>query len=274
MNFHRSSIVTLVLALGCSNRDGEVTSTMTTSETATTSDDSSTQVSTQDSETSPTTGAVPLCGNGLLEAGEECDDGAENDDSATCKSDCTANVCGDGVLLPSAEVCDDGNIQPGDGCDATCQVEVIPLCPPGTINILVNGGFEDGTLPPWKSDGTATAITGNPHSAMWSARVDGNAYLQQDLASATPVIDIMNATFWSWHDTSDEPVMLVEWVYDDLMVDSLLLEGVLDGWQMHDIIDKFDPAKSLLGFRVWGYFSDAPGPDVAVFDDFSFCVTR
>lgn len=31
-------------------------------------------------------------------------------------------ICGDG-LLEGAETCDDGNVVPGDGCDASCQVE-------------------------------------------------------------------------------------------------------------------------------------------------------
>ena len=39
-----------------------------------------------------------LCGNGILNisAGEECDDGGE---SATCDSDCTHVICGDGIIL-------------------------------------------------------------------------------------------------------------------------------------------------------------------------------
>ena len=39
------------------------------------------------------------CGNGVVDPGEECDDGAENSDQVAdaCRSDCTLPVCGDGV---------------------------------------------------------------------------------------------------------------------------------------------------------------------------------
>jgi len=36
---------------------------------------------------------------------------------------CSAPVCGDGVLT-SNEACDDGGVAPGDGCDASCELEV------------------------------------------------------------------------------------------------------------------------------------------------------
>jgi cysteine-rich repeat protein len=32
-------------------------------------------------------------------------------------------VCGDGIIDGPGEQCDDGNVTPGDGCDATCQPE-------------------------------------------------------------------------------------------------------------------------------------------------------
>ncbi|MFW2389257.1 MAG: DUF4215 domain-containing protein, partial [Polyangiales bacterium] len=97
-----------------------------------------------------------VCGNGLLERGEACDDGGVlpgDGCSATCfveeqddGSDCTvggneacasgvcdetetpstceaADVCGNGVI-ESGEVCDDGNGDAGDGCDPRCLLEV------------------------------------------------------------------------------------------------------------------------------------------------------
>ncbi|MEZ4382178.1 MAG: DUF4215 domain-containing protein [Nannocystaceae bacterium] len=60
-----------------------------------------------------------VCGNGEIEGGEECDDG--NDvDTDDCKSDCTANVCGDGAVYEGVEECDDGNDVDTDDCTATC----------------------------------------------------------------------------------------------------------------------------------------------------------
>jgi hypothetical protein len=41
----------------------------------------------------------PLCGNGKVERGEACDDGAA---TARCDTDCTAPACGDGLLNTAA----------------------------------------------------------------------------------------------------------------------------------------------------------------------------
>ncbi len=60
------------------------------------------------------------CGNGVVEAPEECDDGGE---SITCDSDCTLAECGDGTLNPTAgEQCDDNNTNPDDGCTDSCTI--------------------------------------------------------------------------------------------------------------------------------------------------------
>lgn len=68
------------------------------------------------------TGAV--CGNGILEGAEVCDDGNTNNGdgcSVSCQSEAVA-TCGDGIVS-GAEVCDDGNTNNGDGCSATCAIE-------------------------------------------------------------------------------------------------------------------------------------------------------
>jgi len=97
-----------------------------------------------------------VCGDGLVEGDEACDDGNVTDGdgcSAACvietrtetdcgdgmdndddglvdcaDSDCAGGpvctpVCGDGVVAGS-EACDDGNNTDGDGCSATCEEEV------------------------------------------------------------------------------------------------------------------------------------------------------
>jgi cysteine-rich repeat protein len=78
----------------------------------------------------------PICGNGGLDPGEECDDGnvvSGDGCSRGCQIEacwacgtCGTNVpcvptpiCGDGVLT-YPERCDDGNNQGGDGCSADC----------------------------------------------------------------------------------------------------------------------------------------------------------
>ena len=72
----------------------------------------------------------PDCGDGILEIGEECDDGADNGKGGygTCGADCTlqAGLCGDGVIQPG-EDCDDGALNGQDGkCPTGCHW-IIPI---------------------------------------------------------------------------------------------------------------------------------------------------
>lgn len=72
---------------------------------------------------------APLCGDGILNtaAGEVCDLGSSaiGMDSALCDDSCHPIVCGDGTKDPR-EVCDDGNLKSHDGCSETCDVEIDP----------------------------------------------------------------------------------------------------------------------------------------------------
>lgn len=62
------------------------------------------------------------CGDGIVDTGEACDEGASNSDDpgATCRTDCSAAGCGDGIL-DLGEVCDDGNNDNCDGCRSDCS---------------------------------------------------------------------------------------------------------------------------------------------------------
>ena len=65
------------------------------------------------------------CGDGILNPGEECDEGIDNsaNSDALCRPDCGLARCGDGIL-DSTEECDDGNRLPDDGCSRLCVLEV------------------------------------------------------------------------------------------------------------------------------------------------------
>jgi len=62
------------------------------------------------------------CGDGVIDPGEECDDGQRNSASpdARCRPDCSFSRCGDGIL-DTNEMCDDGNLLEGDACDRSCR---------------------------------------------------------------------------------------------------------------------------------------------------------
>ena len=81
----------------------------------------------------------PFCGDGSLDDGEECDDGAGNDNSADCTANCTVNVCGDGFQNTLTEECDDGNADPTDDC-VSCAVA---YCGDGFTHLGVEG-CDDG----------------------------------------------------------------------------------------------------------------------------------
>jgi cysteine-rich repeat protein len=125
------------------------------------------------------------CGNGIIDPGEQCDDGnvADNDGCsklckrefcgdgivnngepcdraltpATCNFDCTISRCGDGKLNIFAvppEQCDDGNTFPSDGCSTVCRFEFCgdgiknagEQCDDGN-NVNGDGCENDCTLP-------------------------------------------------------------------------------------------------------------------------------
>jgi cysteine-rich repeat protein len=61
------------------------------------------------------------CGDGVVAAGEECDDGVNDGGYEECAGGCTLGAsCGDGVLQ-SGEDCDDGNRLDGDACGSSCR---------------------------------------------------------------------------------------------------------------------------------------------------------
>lgn len=72
---------------------------------------------------------APVCGNGAVNTGEQCDSGAANSDTTpdACRTTCTLPTCGDGTI-DSGEECDGGasnsDTEP-NACRTTC---VLPSC--------------------------------------------------------------------------------------------------------------------------------------------------
>ncbi|MDY0004444.1 MAG: DUF4215 domain-containing protein [Polyangia bacterium] len=76
---------------------------------------------------------LPHCGDWIQDSGETCDDGPRNGISpSSCKDDCTTNFCGDGYV-GGDEVCDDGNQESGDGCRGDCGQDET-LCGNGVLD--------------------------------------------------------------------------------------------------------------------------------------------
>ena len=115
-------------------------------------------------------GAVVVCGDGVVDPGETCDDGNTIDGDG-CGASCAVeegwecptpgtpctSVCGDGVLV-GVEECDDGNTIDGDGCSATCFSET-PGCPDASVSTVGEGVAADDTCDYEDLDGAPTCAS-------------------------------------------------------------------------------------------------------------------
>ena len=113
--------------------DSDTTPTDDT-DTAAPDEDEPEDTDTQPDEDSDTTPYNPECGNGIVEMGEECDDGFANSDepgeyNLTCRTNCRFARCGDSIT-DSGEACDDGNRFNGDYCSDDCR-QIIGWCGDG-----------------------------------------------------------------------------------------------------------------------------------------------
>jgi cysteine-rich repeat protein len=100
-----------------------------------------------------------ICGNGVSQLGEVCDDG-NNVDGDGCTSHCTVEpgydcpkdgarcvfVCGNGDRAAGIKGCDDGNLLAGDGCSPTCTIEPGWICPVGKpcVRVICGDGIRMG----------------------------------------------------------------------------------------------------------------------------------
>jgi len=91
--------------------------TTTTATTATTTDPGDTN------DLTTTTDVPSICGDGVQDPGEQCDDGEANNNNAFCTVQCKVNVCGDGHKFTGVELCDTGIANSddyGNFCGADC----------------------------------------------------------------------------------------------------------------------------------------------------------
>jgi len=108
---------------------------------------------------SESTGAPVVCGDGIVDEGEACDDGNEIDTDA-CVA-CQPAACGDGHVQAGVEGCDDGNAVDTDACiacvPASCGdgyvFEGMEACDDGNViptdactHVCTNATCGDGVL--------------------------------------------------------------------------------------------------------------------------------
>jgi hypothetical protein len=102
--------------------------------------------STSTTEVVTTGDPMPVCGDGVIDGDELCDDGPDNAPTAACTPDCQMNKCGDGYPLADGEQCDDG---PANADDAACTSECKQaVCGDGKVLVDVevcDDGKNDGS---------------------------------------------------------------------------------------------------------------------------------
>ena len=124
-----------------------------------------------------------ICGNGILEEDELCDDG-NTEAGDGCSDDCTVEagwtcdkpgipctedgpdkkaVCGDGKITGD-ESCDDGNTKAGDGCSGDCAVEDGWRCPTPGEPCIERIEEEDAVCGDGLLDGSEICDDGNIES--------------------------------------------------------------------------------------------------------------
>lgn len=96
---------------------------------------------------------IKYCGNGIVDFGEECDDGNPNNGDG-CTIKCKREYCGNSVVDPGEE-CDDGNTNPYDSCKNCKKAK----CGDGTVqrDVEIAGAF--GTFTEYCDDGNTVTET-------------------------------------------------------------------------------------------------------------------
>nr|MBA3549382.1 hypothetical protein [Nannocystis sp.] len=130
-----STSTSSVTTSGTEGTTGATTIESTTGELPTTGTAAS--VTTDVATTSGDIPPIPVCGDGVLDPDEGCDNGPANADDADCTTQCQLASCGDGLLQAGVEDCDDGPANADDdACTLACAVA-------GCGDGLVQTGVED-----------------------------------------------------------------------------------------------------------------------------------
>lgn len=123
--------------------------------------------------------SAPICGDGRLDRGEECDDGnAVGGDG--CGARClNESVCGNGILERNEE-CDDGNAVNRDGCNAQCKLDTPPCTRITESATIFNVNSVEDVIDAAPGDGSCATATGTctlRAAIMESNRLEGDSVI-------------------------------------------------------------------------------------------------
>lgn len=250
----------------------------TTDGTLTTLDSTSTDASTSTASTGlagdttlgstgdGTTGGASLCGNFVVDDGEECDLGPmHNWDQGACTSQCMSAKCGDGLLFAGVETCDDGeqngqgygqcnDCQPGLRCGDGVLTPEFEECDGGGPD---GGGEIEGIDTKCQAgctwDGRIIFISSTPVSANLGGLTGADLHCQ-NLAEAAKLSGFAGYRAWL-SDADESPLERLEFGPERLVLlsgiqvaenlDALIANGPGDG------ITVTEQRTTLMETRVW-----------------------
>jgi hypothetical protein len=128
-------------------------------------------------------------------------------------------------------------------------------------NVLVNPGFETGSLAPWFADvGAPTVSNADPHTGSFSAAAFGGDSIRQNFA-AIPNGNITEVSVW----IKRPPFQFSQYsfYYSDNTSSTHLIQGNSSNYDQFNLTSNLTPGKSLTGFSIFG---TSAGP--AFLDDF------
>jgi hypothetical protein len=122
--------------------------------------------------------------------------------------------------------------------------------------LIVNGGFETGSLSPWFNGrnfcgGTCSlwaVTTTNPHTGLFSAMDVGNIELRQNF-TPTAGSSITDVSFWIF---SGAGFNAFDLFYTDGTDKEFVVSPTPNVWTFEDVTSSVDKTKTLMGFSVFG----------------------
>ncbi len=124
-------------------------------------------------------------------------------------------------------------------------------------NVILNPGFESGSLSPWFQGHDLTGIedwnvtSADAHSGTFSATDVGNTEIRQNFVPvATDAIT--EASFWAKHPDSRDRILAYDFFYTDGTDDEFLVFTSDTRWDFFNVTANLVPGKMLDGFSIFG----------------------
>jgi cysteine-rich repeat protein len=193
--------------------------------------------------------ACTSCGDGVLQAGEECDDG-NHIATDGCTNTCTIAVCGDGVVHAGVEACDDGNTIDTDACLSTC---VAATCGDGVVQAGVEACDDGNAINTDSCLSTCVLATcGDGFLQLGVEECDDGNTIAGDACGAT--CKLPGALAWStiYAGPPAATQLKANAVAVDAQGNSIVAGSTFDGAQYDGWIAKLDPSGVALWTQVYG----------------------